>query len=256
MANHKSDNVASSGSSNSADSSSLKSSLLSRSLHLPSWFSSSSSTTPPTPSPPPPESIPQTLISYISRLARTYLPTATMDDLVITVYPYVKNAISTATAITSHLLKIVYPFVNSLYNSNPTVVSLLLLFLAAYYLIKILNRISRIIFTITRNIFNFFIVAGFIIAAMNYYNKRAAGKVMEDGNVIPGFDWDGTMEDFQGVWGLVQNVGGMLMDLLESGSHLEEDGWNSGRRKTVGRKGDPMWTNPDRRAGGKQQRWK
>ncbi|KAK6529253.1 hypothetical protein TWF281_008433 [Arthrobotrys megalospora] len=181
-----------------------------------------------------------------------------MDDFIVQAYPYAKLAAGHAKVLLSHVLKAVYPILNHLYNQNPTLVSIVLLISAVYFVLRIVTRITNFIWSVTRNIFQFFFVAGVILACMNYYNKRAAGKLGDDGTLIPGFDWDATWADFQGVWGFVQNVGGMLMDLVESGSHLEEDGWNSGRRKTMGKKGDPLFADQSggRGKGAGGQKWR
>ncbi|KAF3917074.1 hypothetical protein ABW20_dc0101478 [Dactylellina cionopaga] len=179
-------------------------------------------------------------------------PTTIMDDLLITVYPYAKIAAAHLTTALSHFLKVIYPLLNHLYNTNPTVVSVILLASSAYLLIRIVTAVTNFIWAVTRNIFQFFFVVGVILACVNYYKKRAAGRLTDDGNVLEGFDWDATYKDFQGVWGFVQNMGGVVMDLLESGSHLEDGNtWNSGRRKTVGKKGDGMFAEPTQK-----QKWR
>ncbi|KAF3316475.1 hypothetical protein TWF173_001767 [Orbilia oligospora] len=178
-----------------------------------------------------------------------------MDDFVVQAYPYAKVAVNHASAVLAHALKIVYPILNNLYNQNPTLVSIVLLVSAVYFVLRIVTKITNFIWSVTRNIFQLFFVVGVVLACMNYYNKRSTGKLGDDGNVIPGFDWDATWADFQGVWGFVQNIGAVLMDLVESGSNLEEDGWNSGRRKTMGMKGDGLFAErPGNKKG--EQKWR
>ncbi|KAK6511868.1 hypothetical protein TWF481_000773 [Arthrobotrys musiformis] len=179
-----------------------------------------------------------------------------MDDFIVQAYPYAKLAANHARTLLSHVLKAVYPILNNLYNQNPTLVSVVLLISAVYFLLRLVTKITNFIWSVTRNIFQLFFVMGVLLACMNYYNKRAAGKLGEDGKLVPGFDWDATWADFQGVWGFVQNIGAVLMDLVESGSHLEEDGWNSGRRKTMGIKGDGLFAEQRPGVRGDGQKWR
>ncbi|KAK6344493.1 hypothetical protein TWF696_008128 [Orbilia brochopaga] len=177
-----------------------------------------------------------------------------MDDFIVTAYPYAKTAAKQLTLAFSHILKLLYPLLNNLYNANPTLISILLLISTAYIVLVVITRITNFIWSVTRNLFQLFFVLGILLTVINYYNKRAAGRVADDGTLVPGFDWDATWADFQGVWGFVQNIGGMLMDLLESGSNLEDgNAFNSGRRKTVGKKGDGMFADAGRRQGGAWQ---
>ncbi|EWC43976.1 hypothetical protein DRE_01328 [Drechslerella stenobrocha 248] len=174
-----------------------------------------------------------------------------MDELVITLYPYAKSAVRQLTFAISHILKLLYPVLNSLYNANPNVVTIVLLVFVAYVLLRVVTGITNFIWSVTRSIIQWAVIVGVLATALNYYNKRVSSRVADDGTVIQGFDWDATWDDFQGVWGLVQNVGGLLMDLLESGSNLEDkNGFNSGRRNTVGKKGDGMFADAGRRRTG------
>ncbi|KAF3910235.1 hypothetical protein ABW21_db0203630 [Orbilia brochopaga] len=178
-----------------------------------------------------------------------------MDDFIVTAYPYAKTAAKQLTLAFSHILKLLYPLLNNLYNANPTLISILLLISTAYIILVVITRITNFIWSVTRNLFQLFFVLGILLTGINYYNKRAAGRVADDGTLVPGFDWDATWADFQGVWGFVQNIGGMLMDLLESGSNLEDgNAFNSARRKTVGKKGDGMFADAGKRPGGTWQK--
>ncbi|KAK6542150.1 hypothetical protein TWF694_007915 [Orbilia ellipsospora] len=164
-----------------------------------------------------------------------------MDELIYISYPFVRAFANHAKHIISLLIGFIYPYLNALYNSNPTVASVILLCLTAYFFIRIVNWITGMIWYITKSIFTFFIMAGIVLVLWNYFMGKVAPRLTEDGQVLEGFDWDATRRDVQGVWGLVRNMGGVIMDLIESGSNLEDgNAANSGRRKTAGKRAAGM----------------
>ncbi|EPS42841.1 hypothetical protein H072_3168 [Dactylellina haptotyla CBS 200.50] len=160
-----------------------------------------------------------------------------MDELLVTAYPYIKSTSLHAKHIIAFVFQKVYPSLNWLYNTNPNIASIVLLLLAAYFTVRLVNWVTSIIWAITRNIFKFFFLIGLGMAVWRYFTARMAPRMTADGQVLEGFDWDATYSDFQGVWGVIRNMGGVLMDLIESGSNLEDgNAANSGRRKTMGKK--------------------
>ncbi|KAF3923548.1 hypothetical protein AA313_de0210377 [Arthrobotrys entomopaga] len=164
-----------------------------------------------------------------------------MDELIYISHPFVRTFANHAKHIISVLIGFIYPYLNALYNTNPTVASVILLLLTAYFVIKIVNWVTEMIWYITKNIFRFFLVAGLALVLWKYSMAKFAPRLTEDGQVLEGFDWDATWNDVQGVWGLVRNMGGVIMDLIESGSNLEDgNAANSGRRKTAGKKAAGM----------------